>query len=142
MTLYSQIFRRTALVQISNENRQTLTSDNSNSTFGFSNTNNQQITNNGSNSTFNSTQLTVFPARTAEETPNSFPPFSCLRLYTLARLVVASHGIILYILHISSSNRDIEKIIAFSGTFDLSSRCSPRSGIRDRAIDGIPSVPL
>ncbi|GBM04203.1 hypothetical protein AVEN_41023-1 [Araneus ventricosus] len=46
--------------------------------------------------------------------------FGCLRLYTIARLVVTSHGIIQYILHISSRNRDIEKMIAFLEIVDLS----------------------
>ncbi|GBL75757.1 hypothetical protein AVEN_155052-1 [Araneus ventricosus] len=59
------------LIQISNVNSQQLTSNISNSTFGFSNTNSQKITNNASNSTFNSAQLTSFPASTAAETPKS-----------------------------------------------------------------------
>ncbi|GBN36503.1 hypothetical protein AVEN_23365-1 [Araneus ventricosus] len=48
------------------------------------------------------------------------PPFSCLRLYALVRLIMTSHGIIHYILYISSPNRDAEKITSFSGIFDMS----------------------
>ncbi|GBO39773.1 hypothetical protein AVEN_202116-1 [Araneus ventricosus] len=60
-----------ALVQISNENRQQFTSNNSNSTFRFNNTKSQQITSKGSNRTFNSAQHTSFPAHTSDETPKS-----------------------------------------------------------------------
>ncbi|GBM77605.1 hypothetical protein AVEN_127513-1 [Araneus ventricosus] len=135
----TQVTGKIALLQISNANRQHFTSNNSNSTFRFRNTNSQKITNNDSNSTFSSAQLTDFPARTAEKTPKSFfkgvrtpktsPTFGYLRLYTLARLVVTLHGIISCILHTSSPNRDIEKIIAFSAKFHFlpwSLKWSPR----------------
>ncbi|GBN63187.1 hypothetical protein AVEN_12975-1 [Araneus ventricosus] len=134
----AQVIGAIALIQISNANRLQFTSNNSNNTFVFSNSKSQQITNNDSNSTFNSAQLSGFPVRTADETPKSFPPFGCLRLYTRARLVTTSHGIIWYILYICFPSRDIQKIIAFSGNFDL----SLRSGVRNRAVDGIPYVPL
>ncbi|GBO46663.1 hypothetical protein AVEN_107591-1 [Araneus ventricosus] len=87
--------------------------------------------------TLNSAQLTRFTVRAEDENSKDDPPFSCLRSYILIRLVVTSHGIIEYILYISSPNRDIEKIIAFSGIFDL----SPKSGVRDRAIHSITYVP-
>ncbi|GBM88170.1 hypothetical protein AVEN_224264-1 [Araneus ventricosus] len=149
----AQVTGTIALIQISSANRLQLISNNSNSTLGFSSTNIQQISNNDSNNTFNSTQLTGFPACTGDETPESFfkacslsktsPPFGCLRVYTLILPVVTSHGIILYILHISSPNRDIEKIIAFSGIFDLSPSFSKSSVVRDCAVDGKPcDVPM
>ncbi|GBL69824.1 hypothetical protein AVEN_163753-1 [Araneus ventricosus] len=113
MKVYLEQFRRTqstgtiALIQIKNANRQQPSNNNSNSTFGFSNTNRQQITNNDSSRTFNSAQLTGFPLalQTKLQTPSSHsedvPPFSFLRLYTLVRMVVASHGIIQCILYVS-----------------------------------------
>ncbi|GBO10278.1 hypothetical protein AVEN_214344-1 [Araneus ventricosus] len=60
------------------------------------------------------------------------PPFGCLRLYTIVRLVVTSRGIIQYILYISSLNGDIEKMIASSGIFDLSPRSPNLSPNRSR----------
>ncbi|GBM31850.1 hypothetical protein AVEN_56944-1 [Araneus ventricosus] len=75
------------------------------------------------------------PSSRHVRTPKISPPFGCLRLYTLIEPVVTSHGIILYILHIFSPNRDIE-IIAFSGIFDLSPSFSKRSVVRDWAVDG------
>ncbi|GBN76442.1 hypothetical protein AVEN_170551-1 [Araneus ventricosus] len=54
----------------------------------------------------------------------------CLHLYTLVRLVVTSLGNMEHILYISSSNRDIEKIIVLAGIFDLSPKWSPRSGVQ------------
>ncbi|GBN21707.1 hypothetical protein AVEN_254422-1 [Araneus ventricosus] len=134
-TPVAQVTGTIALVQISNANRQQFTSNNGNNTFRFNNTNSQQITNNDSNSTFNSAQLTDFPAHNADESP---PSFSCLRLYSLVRLVVTSHGVIQYILYISFPSRDIEKMIAFSGIFDLSSR----SRIQAWQLPVIPYLPL
>ncbi|GBM24919.1 hypothetical protein AVEN_23451-1 [Araneus ventricosus] len=104
-------------MQISNANRLQLTSNKSNSTLGFCNTNSQQVSNIDSKSTFNRAQLIGFPARTADETRKSFFKGT------------------FNILHISTPNRDIKKIIAFSGIFDLSPnspKWSPRSGVRDR----------
>ncbi|GBL70099.1 hypothetical protein AVEN_220079-1 [Araneus ventricosus] len=116
----AQVKGTITLVQISNTNGQQFTSNNSNSTFGFRNTNSQQITNNDSNSTFNRAQLTGFPARTADETPKSF-----LEGVRTAFIYPCSTGCYVtwkYLAHssISSPNGDIEKMIAYSGIFDLS----------------------
>ncbi|GBN69980.1 hypothetical protein AVEN_240209-1 [Araneus ventricosus] len=110
------------LVQISSTNRQQFTSNNSNSIFGFRSTNSQQITNNDSSITFNSAQLTGFPARTPDETPDSF-----LEGVRTPFIYPCSNGCYVtwkYLTHsiISSPNADIEKMIAYSGIFDLSPR--------------------
>ncbi|GBO24863.1 hypothetical protein AVEN_40523-1 [Araneus ventricosus] len=78
------------------------------------NANRLQFTSNNSNKTFNSAQLTCFPARTVDDTPK-FSLLLVASVYTPVLLVVTSHGIIQYILYISCPNRDIEKMIAFSG---------------------------
>ncbi|GBO38893.1 hypothetical protein AVEN_188138-1 [Araneus ventricosus] len=44
--------------------------------------------------------------------------------------------------HISSPNRDIEKMTVFSGIFDLSPKWSPRSGVRAWPLPVIPYLPL
>ncbi|GBL84956.1 hypothetical protein AVEN_42215-1 [Araneus ventricosus] len=131
----AQVTETITLVQISNTNRQKFSSNNSNSTFRFRNTNSQQITNNDRNS---SAQLTGFPARTADETPKSFlegvrTPF----IYPCS----TGHDITWnYLQHssISSPNRYIVKMIAFSGIFDL----SPRSGVQTCLLPVIPCLLL
>ncbi|GBL97505.1 hypothetical protein AVEN_162963-1 [Araneus ventricosus] len=75
--------------------------------------------------------------RDSTHSEEDVPPFSCLCLPTLVRLVVTSNGIIQYILYISFPNRDIEKIIAFSGIFDL----SPRSGVQPRSLPAFHTYP-
>ncbi|GBO18259.1 hypothetical protein AVEN_238357-1 [Araneus ventricosus] len=96
----------------------------------ISNTNRQQIANNDSNSTFNSAQFTGFPALTADETPKSF-----LQGVRTPFIYPCSTGLDViwnYLAHsnISSPNRDIEKMIAFSGISDFSPSSSPGSGVQ------------
>ncbi|GBM96545.1 hypothetical protein AVEN_6305-1 [Araneus ventricosus] len=134
MLFSTQVFRRTRSTGnrnnsscIDKQRKQTI---HSNSTSRFRNRNIQQITNNDSNGTFNSGQLTGFPARSADETLKS-SLLSVASVYiNVARLVVTSHGIISHVQDISSPNRDIGKMIAFSGIFDFSPTWSPMSGVQ------------
>ncbi|GBM48933.1 hypothetical protein AVEN_18432-1 [Araneus ventricosus] len=84
------------------------------------NTDSQQITNNDSDSTFNSAQLTGFPVRTAHETPKSF--FESVRSPFIDPCSTGCYVTWKYLTHssISSPNGDVEKMIAYSGIFDLS----------------------
>ncbi|GBN57409.1 hypothetical protein AVEN_4836-1 [Araneus ventricosus] len=137
----AQVTGTITLVQISNTNIQQFTRNNSNSTFGFRNINSRQITNNDNNNTFNSAQLIGFPARTTEETPKSFlegvlTPF--IYPCSTGRDVTWN-----YLAHscISSPKRDIEKIIAFSGIFDLSPNAPNLSPKRQDGHQGQGSKP-
>ncbi|GBN79723.1 hypothetical protein AVEN_23250-1 [Araneus ventricosus] len=118
----AQVTGTITLVQIMNTNRQQVTSNNSNSTLISNNTNSQQITNNDINSTFNSAQLNSFPARTANETPKSFLEGVRTPFIYFARLKIGWYVTWKYLVHssISYPNGDIEKMIAYSGIFDLS----------------------
>ncbi|GBN97271.1 hypothetical protein AVEN_188126-1 [Araneus ventricosus] len=142
----THVTRTTALVQISNANSQQFTSDNSNSTFRFGNTNSQQIANNDSNSTFNNAQLALQTKfRSHFSRSNHYSSVIQARsFYSLPdrqwRHMESSGKI-----WISASNRDIEKVIAFSGTYDLSPKSvslllkwSPRWGIQVWPLPGIP----
>ncbi|GBN52575.1 hypothetical protein AVEN_244275-1 [Araneus ventricosus] len=138
----AQVTGTITLVQISNTNRQQFTVNKTNSAFRFRNTNSQKITNNVSNSTFNSAQLTGFQARTADETPKS-----SLGGVRTAFIYPCSTGCYVtwkYLAHssISSLNRDIEKMIAYSGTLPKSPKWSPRSGVETWLLPVIPCLPL
>ncbi|GBM95985.1 hypothetical protein AVEN_38826-1 [Araneus ventricosus] len=118
-THVAQVTGTITLVQIRNTNTQQFT-DNSNSAFGFRNTNSQEIISNDSNSTFNSAQFTGFPAITADETPKSF--LEGVRTPFIYSCSTGGYVIWKYLAHssISSPNGDIERMIVYSGIFDLS----------------------
>ncbi|GBO07026.1 hypothetical protein AVEN_73368-1 [Araneus ventricosus] len=149
----AQVTGTITLVQISNINRQPFTCNDSNSTFAFRNTNSQQITNNDSNSTFNSAQLTGFPARTADKTPK--PLIEGVRTPFIYPCSTSCYVTWKYLAHssISAPNGDFEKIIAYSGIFDLSPRSpnsssewspssSPKSGVQAWPLPVISCLPL
>ncbi|GBN99105.1 hypothetical protein AVEN_214651-1 [Araneus ventricosus] len=84
-------------------------------------------------------------ARTADETPNSFFALRRRSSFQLPLLIYPSstgrdvkwnHPV--HSVCISSPYRDIEKIVAFSGVFDL----SPRSGVEVWPLPAIPYLPL
>ncbi|GBM51174.1 hypothetical protein AVEN_79516-1 [Araneus ventricosus] len=116
----AQITRTITLVQINNTNRQQFTGNNSNSAFRFRSRNSQQITNNDSNSTFSSAQPIGFPARTEDETPKTF--LESVRTPFIYPFSTGCYVTWKYLAHssISSSNGDIEEMIADSGIFAMS----------------------
>ncbi|GBO35067.1 hypothetical protein AVEN_271323-1 [Araneus ventricosus] len=101
-------------------------------------TNRQQFPSNNSTITFNIAQLTSFPARTADETPKSF--LEGLRTPFIYPRSTGCYVTWKYLAHssISSLNGDIEKMIAYSGIFDLSSR----SGVQAWALPVSSCLPL